>query len=113
MKSLITWPLEGSRIRPGAVSLLGFAWAGRAGVREVEVSIDGGSRWQAARFTGEAEPLAWRRWQAEVSLEHVGPTTLMARATDGAGVTQPLEARPNAGGYGNNSIQRVNLDVRG
>ena len=113
VKSLITWPLEGARIRPGAVSLLGFAWAGPAGVREVEVSIDGGRRWQAARLTGEAEPLAWRRWQAEVSLEHVGPTTLMARATDGAGVAQPIEARPNAGGYGNNSIQRVNLDVRG
>ena len=113
VKSLITWPLDGARIRPGAVSLLGFAWAGSAGVREVEVSIDGGSHWQAARFTGEDEPLAWRRWQAEVSLEHVGPTTLMARATDGAGVAQPLEARPNAGGYGNNSIQRVNIDVRG
>ena len=113
VKSLITWPLEGARIRPGAISLLGFAWAGPAGVERVEVSIDAGASWQAARFAGESEPLAWRRWQAEVALARVGPTTLMARATDGAGVTQPMEARPNAGGYGNSSIHRVNIDVRG
>ncbi len=113
VKSLITWPLEGARIRPGAVNLLGFAWAGPAGVRQVEVSVDGGSRWQTARFSGEAAPLAWRRWQAEVVLERRGPATLMARATDGAGLSQPLAARPNAGGYGNNSIHRVGIDVRG
>jgi hypothetical protein len=40
-----------------------------------------------------------------------GPRTLMARATDGAGATQPLEAVLNAGGYGNNSIHQVNVDV--
>jgi DMSO/TMAO reductase YedYZ molybdopterin-dependent catalytic subunit len=112
-KSLITWPLEGARIRPGAVSVLGFAWAGPAGLERVEVSLDGGATWAPARFTGAAEPLAWRRWQAEVTLAHRGSVTLMARATDGAGESQPLEARANAGGYGNNSIHRVTVDVRG
>ncbi len=113
VKSLITWPLEGARIRPGAVSVLGFAWAGPAGLERVEVSDDGGASWAPARFTGPAEPLAWRRWQAEVTLARRGSVTLMARATDGAGESQPLEARPNAGGYGNNSIHRVTIDVRG
>ncbi len=113
VKSLITWPLDGARIRPGAASLLGLAWAGAAGLARVEVSIDAGGSWQAARLAGESEPLAWRRWQAEVSLVRPGSATLMARATDGAGAVQPLEARPNAGGYGNNSVHRVTIEVRG
>ena len=113
VKSLITWPLDGMRIRPGAISLLGLAWAGPAGLARVEISTDGGRTWDAARFAPTDATLAWRQWQAEAMLAHRGPATLMARATDGAGAVQPLEARPNAGGYGNNSIHRVAIDVRG
>jgi sulfite oxidase len=112
VKSLITWPLDGARIRPGALSLLGLAWAGPAGLARIEVSIDEGRTWQAARFTPTDGALTWRQWQAEVLLARRGPATLMARATDGAGAVQPLEARPNAGGYANNSIHRVSIDVR-
>ena len=110
VKSLITYPLEGARIRPGAITVQGFAWAGLPGVQRVELSIDGGRSWQAAGFAGDSEPLAWRRWTVEVMLAH-GARTLMARATDAAGATQPLEATLNAGGYGNNSIHQVNVDV--
>ena len=64
------------------------------------------------RFTPTDATLAWRQWQAEVLLDHPGPASLMARATDGAGAAQPLETRPNTGGYGNNSIHQVGIDVR-
>jgi hypothetical protein len=40
-----------------------------------------------------------------------GAVTLMARAADGTNRSQPLAARPNASGYGNNSIQRVVIHV--
>jgi hypothetical protein len=33
------------------------------------------------------------------------------RAIDGNGQQQPLEARANASGYGNNSIHKVNFRV--
>jgi hypothetical protein len=37
--------------------------------------------------------------------------TAMVRAFDGNGQQQPLEARANASGYGNNSIHKVTFRV--
>jgi hypothetical protein len=56
--------------------------------------------------------MAWRAWVAEVPVKVAGRVTLMARATDGAGETQPHEAEPNAAGYGNNSVHVVRVDAR-
>ncbi len=113
VKSLITRPY-GSSWRAGRrLRVEGFAWAGEAGVSHVDVSSDGGSTWRRARLRGEPRPLAWRAWSLEVPARPGERLSLMARATDGAGETQPLQARPNAAGYANNSIHRVTVDVRG
>jgi len=111
VKSLITLPLEGGTARRGRVAVQGFAWAGAAGVERVECSSDEGRTWSAARFVGETSPGAWRRWAAEIDASAPGPASVMARATDGRGESQPLEAEPNASGYGNNSIHRVSFRV--
>ena len=112
VKSVITRPLAGASVPVGSVRFQGFAWAGSAGVRLVEISSDGGKSWRPAGFMGETAPLAWRAWATEIEVKAPAQLTVMARATDGAGETQPLEARPNAGGYGNNSMQRVAVNVR-
>lgn len=111
VKSVITRPLEGSRVAPGKVRVQGFAWAGPAGVRLVEISSDGGKRWQPAGFMGDTSPMAWRMFATEVEAKAPATLKVMARATDGRGETQPLEARPNASGYGNNSIHGVTFRV--
>jgi sulfite oxidase len=113
IKSLITRPLSGARVAPGQVRVQGFAWSGLAGVRTVEVSADGGLTWKPAGFMGETAPLAWRAWATEIDARPRASLAVMARATDGAGMEQPLEARINAAGYGNNSIHRVGFHVRG
>jgi DMSO/TMAO reductase YedYZ molybdopterin-dependent catalytic subunit len=123
VKSLITEPLEGATVkvarRPGAkpnvkpkLRVRGFAWAGPAGVRLVEVSADGGRSWRPAGFMGETAPMAWREWATDLDVSPPARLTVMARATDNAGDVQPLAARPNAAGYGNNSIHRVTFRVR-
>jgi sulfite dehydrogenase len=114
VKSVITRPLAGSRVPlgTGKVRIQGFAWAGTSGVRLVEVSADGGKTWRPAGFMGENAPMAWRAWATEVEVKKPTSLTVMARATDGAGVTQPLEAKPNLGGYANNSIHKVTFRVR-
>ena len=107
VKSVITRPLEGARVPAGIVRVQGFAWAGPAGVRLVEISADGGKTWQPAGFMGDTAPAAWRGWATQIAARPGSAVRLMARATDGKGETQPIEARPNASGYGNNSIHVV------
>jgi DMSO/TMAO reductase YedYZ molybdopterin-dependent catalytic subunit len=121
VKSIITQPAEGAVVklvpRPKGkgkprLRIEGFAWAGPAGVRLVEVSTDGGKTWKPAGFMGDTAPLAWRGWATELEVAPPARLTLMARATDGAGETQPLAARANGAGYGNNSIHKVTARVR-
>ncbi len=111
VKSVITRPLEGARVAIGKVRVQGFAWAGPAGVRLVEVSADGGKTWKPAGFMGDTAPNAWRAWATEIEVKTPATMKILARATDGKGETQPLEARPNVSGYANNSIHVVAFRV--
>src|SRR5262245_23501796 len=111
VKSVITRPLEGAREVIGKVRVQGFAWAGSSGVRLVEASIDKGATWKPAGFMGDTAPGAWRTWATEFEFKAATRVTVMARATDGKGEVQPVEARVNASGYGNNSIHVVTFRV--
>ena len=111
VKSVITRPLEGARAALGKVRVQGFAWAGSAGVRLVETSIDKGQTWNPAGFMGDTAPGAWRAWATEYEIKAPRRVTALARAIDGKGEAQPMEARINSGGYGNNSIHAVTFRV--
>ena len=111
IKSVITRPLDGTHAPLGRVRFQGFAWAGPAGVRLVEISIDEGQTWRPAGFMGEKAEGAWRTWATEIEFKEPAEFNVMARATDGAGEVQPAAARPNAGGYGNNAIHKVAVHV--
>jgi DMSO/TMAO reductase YedYZ molybdopterin-dependent catalytic subunit len=120
VKSIITRPLDGADVRLAArtdekkprLRVQGFAWAGPAGVRLVELSRDAGNTWMPVGFMGDTAPGAWRAWATDFEVTPPVRLTLMARATDGDGAVQPLEVRPNAAGYGNNSIHRISIRVR-
>jgi DMSO/TMAO reductase YedYZ molybdopterin-dependent catalytic subunit len=111
VKSIITRPLQGSRVAIGKVRVQGFAWAGPAGVKLVEISSDGGKTWQPAGFMGDTAPNAWRTWATEIDVKAPAALKVMARALDGRDNEQPDEVRPNASGYGNNAIQVVSFRV--
>jgi DMSO/TMAO reductase YedYZ molybdopterin-dependent catalytic subunit len=111
VKSLITSPVDGARVRVGAVRVGGVAWGGNGRVGQVDVSTDGGHTWRAARLTGRDEATAWRTWEADIAVERVGRQTVRARATDQSGAVQPDVAATNPAGYGNNSVHEVRFDV--
>jgi len=111
VKSVITRPFEGGKEALGKVRIQGFAWAGPMGVRLVETSIDKGKTWKPAGFMGDTAPGAWRAWATEYEVKTATRMTVMARATDGKGDVQPMEARPNLAGYANNSIHVVSFRV--
>jgi len=111
VKSIITWPLEGSRIPGGSVHFAGFAWGGPSGVRLAELSLDEGRNWRPVFLDEEQYTTAWRAWSLDLPVDPHRMMSVMVRAFDGNGQQQPLEARANASGYGNNSIHRVSFRV--
>jgi DMSO/TMAO reductase YedYZ molybdopterin-dependent catalytic subunit len=112
VKSLITAPIDGERVSVGTTRVTGVAWTGNETISQVEISVDGGRTWQPGRFTSQSRPGTWRLWEADVTIPSPGEQRVRARATDTAGYTQPEHASPNAGGYGNNSIQEARFIVR-
>jgi DMSO/TMAO reductase YedYZ molybdopterin-dependent catalytic subunit len=73
----------------------GVAWAGEADITKVEVSVDGGRVWNEAQLGRDQAPFAWRRFR----LDHKPSGTVMSRATDSQGRSQPLVAAWNPSGY--------------
>jgi DMSO/TMAO reductase YedYZ molybdopterin-dependent catalytic subunit len=91
---------QGATIPSGQpVELSGRSWSGTGAIERVEVSTDGGSSWRRAHLHGPNRPRAWTRWRLPWHPETPGPTTLLARATDTRGRTQPDTVPFNTGGY--------------
>lgn len=111
VKSLITRPLEGATLKPGKISVAGFAWAGEDEIRGVEVSADSGATWQPAALVGERAAYTWRRFEATVELSKAESYLLMSRATDSKGRRQPEVAHWNPSGYLWNVPDRVRVEV--
>jgi sulfite oxidase len=109
VKSCITSPEDQARLRLGAVSVRGFAWAGEQAIERVEVSTDGGSRWHEARLSDPKLPFAWRLFQYEWRPADPGYYTILSRATDSSGRVQPVVAPWNPSGYLWNAIDRVGV----
>ena len=112
VKSLIVSPASGAMLKQGPVMIEGVAWTGEGIVNLVEVSVDDGQRWEKARLVGEDVPYAWRQWQFVWQPQQVGICTILARATDDHGQTQPMASPWNPGGFLWNGVDRVQVEVR-
>jgi sulfite oxidase len=104
VKSWINSPSPAqSLLRSGRAVVQGVALGGTQAVRRVEVSIDGGERWQRAKLVGpDLGRYAWRQFALEVDLPP-GEHLLASRAVDARGNVQPRERMENVSGYNNNS----------
>lgn len=111
VKSLITTPLEGAKIRPGRVPVGGFAWAGENDIAGVEISADHGVTWRAAQLTGEQARYAWRRFELAFDAARPESYLIMARATDSRGNVQPDAPHWNPSGYLWNVPDQVRVEI--
>lgn len=104
VKSWINYPVpEDGTVKAGMVQIQGVAFGGLDNVKGVEVSADGGKTWQAARLMGpDLGKYAWRQFALQARLP-AGQHTLVSRATDMQGHTQPEMRFENARGYNNTS----------
>ncbi|MDP8910267.1 MAG: sulfite oxidase [Chloroflexota bacterium] len=96
-------------VEPGAVTINGRAWSGSAPITRVELGVDG--EWFEATLAEPVGEWAWRGWSHEWEATP-GEHTLVCRATDATGGTQPTEQPWNLQGMGNNLIQEVHVTVR-
>ncbi len=97
VKSALALPRP-AELSVGSNSIFGFAYSPSGPVQHVEWSADGGSGWQAARILEPVLPHAWQRFQFEWDAP-AGNHTLLTRATDAAGQTQPDQIAYNSKGY--------------
>jgi len=86
--SRIDLPGHGSTLRRGSYLVQGLAFAGTRGIRQVEVSLDGGTTWFPATLEPLLSPFAWVFWRYEWQVLVPDRYTLVVRATDGTGRVQ-------------------------
>jgi hypothetical protein len=110
VKSVIAGPLEGASLKAGKVAVHGAAWAGESNVVKVEVSTDGGTSWNPASLGHDQAHYAWRLWIYEWKAKS-GDYTILSRATDSEGRTQPATPAWNPSGYLYNAVDQVKIHV--
>lgn len=92
VKALITKPQDDETVKTGVnCRICGAAWAGESEVAKVEVSVDGGEHWRPAQLLDPPRRYCWVRWECLWTPAQSGPATLMARATDESGRSQPFK----------------------
>ena len=92
-KSVITFPSGGHQLPGrGFYEIRGLAWSGGGAIRKVEVSTDGGKRWNNAEIQGTAQRMAHARFTYQWNWDGQ-ETALLSRCTDEIGQVQPSRAQ--------------------
>ncbi len=111
LNAVILDPAPGAAVAAGPLVLRGWAiGAGGAEVTRVECSTDGGASWQRASLATQRARWSWCLWEITVELAP-GTHTLLVRAEDATGVSQPSDVRDawNVKGYLNNAWHRLEV----
>ena len=112
VKSLIASPRDGASVKSRGMHVQGVAWAGEADIAKVEVSTDSGATWQPAQLGKEQSHYAWRLWGYSWNAPRPGAYTIVSRAIDTQGRTQPDSVQWNPSGYLINVVDRVQIHVQ-
>ncbi|MDI1283556.1 MAG: sulfite oxidase [Reyranella sp.] len=112
VRSVITFPADGTKLASRKIDLRGHAWAGDYDIKKVDISTDYGVTWKPAKVDAPPNRFAWQRFTASIDLPTAGYYEVWAKATDSKGVTQPFAAGNwNPQGYGGNPLNRIRVLV--
>ena len=114
VKAQIAEPAEGDVVPANSrVRVHGAAWTSNGEITKVELTTDGGATWTGAKLLGESKQNAWRLWEFNWQTPTApGRQTLIARATDSLGRTQPVQRDRDRGTYMINHLLPVTVQVR-
>jgi DMSO/TMAO reductase YedYZ molybdopterin-dependent catalytic subunit len=110
-RAVITSPADRAEVTDRPLEVRGYAWSGRAALDRVELSEDGERPLATMTALADAARFAWHEFVFRVSLDP-GEHSLVARAFDCDGNSQPLAPRWNSLGYANNAIRPTRIRVR-
>jgi DMSO/TMAO reductase YedYZ molybdopterin-dependent catalytic subunit len=111
VNSTIQKPLDMARVNTGKHVIKGIAWTGNGHITMVEISIDNGNTWSKANVTDPKSSYKWVSWSYEWRVAEKGIYTIMSKATDSYGQTQPNTPYWNRNGYGYNAIDQIKVKV--
>ena len=109
VRSFITSHQDGARLKAGKqVVVKGIAFDGGYGITEVAFSSDSGKSWQSATLGKDLGKYSFREWSASFK-PGKGEHTLMVRAVNRIGQSQPSTALWNAAGYMRNVVETTRV----
>ncbi len=112
VRSFITSLTEGATVPSGRETLVrGIAFDGGHGIREVVFSSDAGRSWRTAELGADLGKYSFREWRIGFTPGKRGAHTLMARALNRLGESQPLEPLWNPAGYLRNVVEPVKVEA--
>jgi DMSO/TMAO reductase YedYZ molybdopterin-dependent catalytic subunit len=111
-RSLVVEPVSGAKLPFGReVEVFGIAFSGGYGIREVTVSVDGGRSWHRTTLGRDLGKYSWIQWKYAWQPAKPGKYTIMARAVDSIGGSQPFEQLWNPAGYMWNKVETIYVTV--
>ena len=109
VRSFITNLKDGASVKAGRpTAVRGIAFDSGYGIREVDLSLDGGLTWRPTQLGKDLGNYSFRQWQTTLSLER-GAHTIQVRALNQIGQSQPLEAPWNPSGYMRNVVEKTRV----
>jgi len=114
VKAEIARPSEGEIVAANSnVRVHGAAWTSDGEITKVELSTDDGATWNETKLVGESKPNAWRLWEFDWRTpSKPGRASLIARAIDSNGRTQPAQRDLDRGTYMINHLLPIAVEVR-
>ncbi len=112
-RSFIVEPSDGTTLRINKpVQVMGMAFSGGYGIRDVIVSFDNGRTWNETNLGKDLGKYAWRQWSYSWHPKKPGKYTLLVRAMDSIGGSQPFESLWNPAGFMRNNIEKIEVTVK-
>jgi sulfite dehydrogenase (cytochrome) subunit A len=112
VRSFIVVPESGARVVAGRpAALKGIAFDAGHGIREVQISDDGGVSWRRAQLGPDLGRYSFREWTAAWTPPGSGAHRVLVRAVNGIGESQGYEPLWNPAGYLRNVVESVDLQA--
>ena len=113
LRSIFVVPEMNATVSSGEqIQCQGIAFDAGSGIKQVDVSTDGGNTFKPATLVGpDLGNYSWRQWRFDWRPDSIGQHTLAVRATSNSGAVQTNIPQWNRSGYMRNVIEKVEVNV--